>query len=205
MMNRLVLISVTILMSLCMSCSNNPKPKEGNQYVKIDKGLMLPVPNIKDSTKFDFTKVKVTFESDGVYMRTAELMRNAMMSVEFKTPQYKTTFGSKESNTRIGLEFKDEEQGWNIYYAPYSDFKKYTPYWTWDDVEGIRFVYHPESYHSVFLSMNDFETIDEYFEADRKLGFKYEVTIYRDWENMELANDPDFDSVFKLFKAHMQN
>lgn len=194
-----------LIIFIFISCSSsNLKPKEGKEYVQIDKGLMLPVPSTKDSTKFDYTQVKVTFESDGVYMRTKEMMRNAMMSVEFKEPQYKTTFGSKEYNTRIGLNFKDTENGWNVYCAPYKDFKKYTPYWSWDDVKGIRYVYHPESYHPVFISSTDFENIDDYFKAKRDAGFEYEMTIYRDYPDLEILNDPDFESVFKLFRAHVQ-
>ena len=95
------LISFSILL-LGISCNNNPQPEEGKEYVKVEKGILLPVPDANDSTKFDYTKVKVTFESDGVYMHTNELMRNAMLSVEFKTPQYKTTFGSKEYNSSLG-------------------------------------------------------------------------------------------------------
>lgn len=202
---RLFRAVLMILLSVyaSISCANHLKPKEGREYVQIDKGLMLPVPSAKDSTKYDFSKVKVTFEADGVYMRTAEMMRNAMMCVEFKTPQYKTIFGSKEYSTRIGLEFKDMEGKWNVYYAPYSAFKKYSPYWTWDDVESIRFVYQPESFKRVFLSMSDFENIEDYFKAERELGFQYEITIYRDCANLEMLNDPDFESVFKLFRAHM--
>ena len=187
-----------------VSCGNSLKPKEGKVYVQIDKGLMLPVPNAKDSTKFDYSQVKVTFEFDGVYMRTKEMLRNAMMSVEFKEPQYQTTFGSKDYNTRIGLEFKDLANGWNVYYAPYSSFKKYTPYWTWDDVKGIRFVYQPESYQPIYISILDYDNIDDYFKAKNDAGFEYEITVYRDYPEIELLNDPDFESVFKLFRAHMQ-
>ena len=125
-----------------------------------------------------------------------------MMSVEFKEPQYKTTYGYREYNTRIGLDFKDHEAGWNVYYAPYSDFKKYTPYWTWDDVEGIRYVYQPESYDPVFISSSDFENLDDYSTAKREAGFEYEIMIYRDCPDFEILNDPDFESVFKLFRAH---
>ena len=189
---------------IVFSCGNNLKPKEGRKYVQIDKGLMLPVPSAKDTTQFDYSQVKVTFETDGVYLRSKEMMSNVMMSVEFKEPQYKTTFGTKEYNTRIGLEFKDLVDGWNVYYAPYSQFKKYTPYWTWDDVKGIRFVYEPESFNLVILNPSDFENIDDYIKAERELGFQYEITIYRDYPDVEMLNDPDFESVFKLFKAHMQ-
>lgn len=204
-MKRIVYLFLSLVFAAAFnSCGNSLTPKEGKEYVQIDKGLMLPVPSAKDSTQFDFSKVKVTFETDGVYLRAKEMMRNAMMSVEFKEPQYKTTFGSKEYNTRIGLEFKDLVDGWNVYFAPYSEFKKYTPYWTWDDVKGIRYVYQPESFKRVFLSPSDFETIDDYFKAQRELGFQYEITIYRDYPELEMLNDPDFESVFKLFRAHMQ-
>ena len=196
---------INILLFIGLSCTNNPQPEEGKEYVKIEKGVLLPVPDVDDSTKFDYTKVKVTFESDGIYMRTKELMRNAMISVEFKTPQYKTTFGSKEYNTRIGLDFKDMVDGMYIYFAPYADFRKYTPYWTWDDVKGVRFVYHPESYKIVFLNPSDYETYDDYAKALQELGFDYEITIYRDFPDLEILNDPDFDSVFGLFRAHTAN
>ena len=135
-------------------------------------------------------------------MHTNELMRNAMLSVEFKTPQYKTTFGSKEYNSRVGLDFKDMHDGTYVYFAPYSDFRKYTPYWTWDDVKGLRFVYHPESYKPVFISPLDYETYDEYAKAQQELGFEYEITIYRDYPDLEILNDPDFESTFELFRAH---
>ena len=190
------------LLFICLSCNNNPQPEEGKEYVKVEKGILLPVPDANDSTKFDYTKVKVTFESDGVYMHTNELMRNAMLSVEFKTPQYKTTFGSKEYNSRVGLDFKDMHDGTYIYFAPYSDFRKYTPDWTWDNVKGLRFVYHPESYKPVFISPLDYETYDEYAKAQQELGFEYEITIYRDYPDLEILNDPDFDSTFELFRAH---
>lgn len=199
-LSSLILLSVFTI----VSCNNSLKPKEGRNYVQIDKGLMLPVPCKNDSTIFDYSKVKVTFEFDGVYMRTKEIMQNAMMSVEFKTPQYKTTFGSRDYSTRIGLEFKDTDGNWYVYYAPYSDFRKYSPYWTWDDVEGIRFVYQPESYKSVYLDISDFESLDDYFKAKRKLGFEYEIIIYKDFSNLEMLNDPDFESVFKLFRAHIK-
>lgn len=204
-MNRFYCLIFSCLIILtAVSCGNNLKPKEGKVYVQIDKGLLLPVPNSKDSTKFDYSRVKVTFESDGVYMRTKEMMENAMMCIEFKEPQYKTIFGIREYDTRIGLEFKDFEGGWNIYYAPYSAFKKYTPYWTWDVVKAIRYVYLPESYNPVVINLSDYENIDDYFKAKREAGFEYEVTIYRDYPDLEILNDPDFESVFNLFRAHMQ-
>lgn len=195
------LISSSLLL-LGISCNNNPQPEEGKEYVKVKKGILLPVPDANDSTKFDYTKVKVTFESDGVYMHTNELMRNAMLSVEFKTPQYKATLESTEYNSKVGLEFNDMHDGIYVYFAPYSDFRKYTPYWTWDDVEGLRFVYHPESYKPVFISLLDYETYDEYAKARQELGFEYEITIYRDFPNLRILNDPDFESVFKIFRAH---
>lgn len=201
MMKRVNIFMATSMLFLAISCANNPQPEEGKEYVKIEKGLLLPVPDASDSTKFDYTKVKVNFESDGVYMRSKEIMRNAMMSIEFKTPQYKTTFGLKEYNTRIGLDFKDMVAGMYVYFAPYSDFREYTPYWVWDDVEGIRFVYHPQTYEPVFISPSDYETLDEYFKAKEEAGFKYEITIYRA-SGSEILNDSDFDSVFELFRAH---
>ena len=97
---RMFLVAISLLF-LAISCRNNPQPEEGKEYVKVEKGILLPVPDENDSTKFNYTKVKVTFESDGVYMFTKELMRNAMLSVEFKTPQYKTTFGSKDGSSKI--------------------------------------------------------------------------------------------------------
>ena len=81
-------------------------------------------------------------------------------------------------------------------------FRKYTPYWTWEDVQGLRFVYHPESYKPVFISPLDYETYDEYAKAQQELGFEYEITIYRDYPGLEILNDPDFESVFELFRAH---
>ena len=202
MKRTLSFLIASSLLLLGISCNNNPQPEEGKKYVKVEKGILLPVPNANDSTKFDYTKVKVTFESDGVYMYTNELMRNAMLSVEFKTPQYKTTFGSKEYNSRVGLDFKDMHDGTYVYFAPYSDFRKYTPDWTWDDVKGLRFVYHPESYKPVFISPLDYETYDEYAKAQQELGFEYEITIYRDYPDLEIQNDPDFESTFELFRAH---
>ena len=52
------LISFSILL-LGISCNNNPQPEEGKEYVKVEKGILLPVPNANNSTKFDYTKVKV--------------------------------------------------------------------------------------------------------------------------------------------------
>ena len=202
MKRTLSFILASSLLLLGISCNNSPQPEEGKEYVKVEKGILLPVPDVNDSTKFDYTKVKVTFESDGVYMYTKELMRNAMLSVEFKTPQYKTTFGSKEYNSRVGLDFKDMHEATYVYFTPYSDFRKYTPYWTWDDVKGLRFVYHPESYKPVFISPLDYETYEEYAKAQQELGFEYEITIYRDYPDLEILNDPDFESVFELFRAH---
>lgn len=204
-MNRFCWLVFSCLITLTVfSCSNNLNPKEGKTYVQIEKGLLLPVPSAKDNTKFDYSQVKVTFESDGVYMRSKEMMRNAMMAIEFKEPQYKTIFGIREYDTKIGLEFKDLENGWNVYYAPYSEFKEYAPFWTWDDVRAIRYVYHPESYNPVFINLSDYENIDDYFKAKRDAGFEYEITIFKDYPDLKLLNDPDFESVFKLFRAHMQ-
>ena len=69
-------------------------------------------------------------------------------------------------------------------------------------MKGLRFVYHPESYKPVFLDPSDYETYEEYFTAQQKLGFEYEITIYRDYPDLEILNDPDFESVFELFRAH---
>lgn len=197
---RHILLAISLLF-FAMSCGNNPQPEDGKEYVKIEKGLLLPVPDENDSTKFDYTKIEVNFESDGVYVRSKELLSNAMMSVNFKTPQYKTIFGAKEFNTKIGLNFKDLIDEAYIYFADYSDFRKYTPYWTWDDVESVRFVYHPQTYDPVFISLSDYETYEEYEKALQDVGFEYEVTIYRN-SDIDILNDPDFDSVFKLFRAH---
>ena len=49
---------------------------------------------------------------------------------------------------------------------------------------------------------SDYETYEEYFTAQQKLGFEYEITIYRDYPDLEILNDPDFESVFELFRAH---
>ena len=127
-----------------------------------------------------------------------------MMCVEFITPQYtqyNKTFIIKD-DTRIGLNFKDMKGKWYVYYAPYTDFRKFTPYWTWNDVEGIRFVYQPESFHKIILRSSDFDSIDDYLKAEKELGFQYEITIYRNLADFEILNDPDFESVFKLFRAH---
>ena len=63
-------------------------------------------------------------------------------------------------------------------------------------------VYHPESYKPVFISPLDYETYEEYAKAQQELGFEYEITIYRDYPDLEILNDPDFESVFELFRAH---
>ena len=196
-----LLVALTFLF-ISVSCSNNPQPEEGKEYIKIEKGLSLPFPDAKDSTKFDYTKVKVIFESDGVHMYAHEMMKNVMMCVQYKTPQYKTILHNKEYNNNVGLDFKDKVNDSYVYYAPYSQFRKYVPYWTWDDVKAIRFVYHPESYTYKYINMSDYENIDDYFKAQAELGFEYEISIYRDYPDMEILNDPDFDSVFELFRAH---
>jgi len=198
-----IIAGLAVILST-FSCNTASRPKEGKQYIQIDKGLTLPVPNPKDSTRFDYKKVKVTFEADGVYLRTKEILGNAMMSVLFTTPQYKTILGNKEYRTNIGLEFKDFVDGWNIYHAPYSDFKKYTPYWTWDDVEAIRFLYEPESFENESLNPMNYENAEDFLEALQKVGFTYDVTIYGNCTDNPALNDPDFNDVFKLFRAHTQ-
>ena len=197
-----LLIATLTLLFIAISCSNNPQPEEGKEYIKINKGLSLPFPDTNDSTKFDYRKVKVTFESDGVYMHTHEMMKNIMMCIEFKTPQYKTIFHNKEYNNKVGLDFKDKVNESYVYFAPYSQFRKYVPYWTWDDVESIRFVYHPESYTYKRIKLSDYEKSDDYLRALQEPGFEYEITIYRDYQNLEILNDPDFETVFELFRAH---
>ncbi len=201
-MNRICsLLLVVIVLPIVFSCTNGPQPKEGKEYVKIDKGLLLPVPS-KNKSQFDYSRIKVTFEADGVYMRSRDMLKNAMMSISFKTPQLKPYLGHEEYKTRIGLEFKDSVDGWNIYNAPYSDFKKYTPYWTWDDVESIEFLYIPEGITPI--DMLDFEDVEDFVKAKQEGGFEYEVTIYRDCIDYPIFNDSDFDEVFKLFKAHIK-
>ena len=102
-----LLVALTFLF-ISVSCSDNPQPEEGKEYIKIEKGLSLPFPDAKDSTKFDYTKVKVIFESDGVYMYAHKMMKNVMVCVQYKTPQYKTILHNKEYNNNVGLDFKDK-------------------------------------------------------------------------------------------------
>ena len=45
-------------------------------------------------------------------------------------------------------------------------------------------------------------TADDYLRALQEPGFEYEITIYRDYQNLEILNDPDFETVFELFRAH---
>lgn len=202
MKHSLKILTGLAALLMAFSCSNALQPKEGKHYIQTEKGLLLPVPNAKNKENFDYDKVKVTFESDGVYMRTKELLGNVMMCLLFNTPQYKTILGNKEYRTNIVLEFKDFSDGWNVYCTPYSEFRHYTPFWTWDDVEAIRFLYEPESYDHKPLFPMDFESTEDYMEAVREAGFNYDVTIYGNSTSLPELNDPDFNDVFKLFKAH---
>lgn len=198
-----LLVALTLLV-IAISCNNSPQPEEGKEYIKIEKGVSLPFPDANDSTKFDYTKVKVTFESDGVYMHAHEMMKNVMMCIQYKTPQYKTILHNKEYNNNVGLNFKDKVGESYVYYTTYTQFRKYVPYWMWDDIKAIRFVYHPESYTYRYLNISDYENIDDYFKTKQELGFEYEITIYRDYPEAEILNDSDFESVFELFRAHTQ-
>ena len=197
-------LSIVLLAVLCGACGNNPQPEEGKLYVQTDKGLLLPVPGSKDKKQLDYTTVKVTFESDGVYMRTKQMLDNAMVRIEFKEPQFKPAFGHNEYNVRVGLKLVDSKDGWNIYKTEYPEFRKYAPYWTWEDVEGVSFLYLPEGANPEDIDPSDFETPEAFREAYFEKGFDYTITIYRDAKYTEELNDPKFDEVFKLFKAHTQ-
>ena len=80
---------------------------------------------------------------------------------------------------------------WHIgWYVDIHSFTKET------DEDGVAYEVNHE-YQSI-----DYETYEEYAKAQQELGFEYEITIYRDYPDLEILNDPDFESVFELFRAH---
>lgn len=201
-----IIFALPLVLGTILCCENNPQPDAGKMYIKTDKGLNLPTPNPKDSSKFVYTNISVSFESDGVYLKAKEMLRNCLMCVLFDSPQQWSILSGGLSRTNVELSFKDEVKGWYVYMAPYEDFHEYARHWTWSNVDAIRFLYEPESLKQIVLSFDDYNSIEEYYAALReKRGpyyFDYDVTIYRRCEDAPALIDSDFDEVFKLFRAH---
>ena len=201
----IIIITAIITVVLLYSCDNNPKPAEGKFYVKADKGLLLPAPSEKGSSKFDYKQYKVSFESDGVYLRSKKFLKNPMISIVFTEPQFKPVLGHSEPRVNIGLNFNDEQSGWKVYKAEYGEFRKYAPFWTWEEVESIVFRYEPEGYEHQEINLLDYENIEDFKSDYMAKGFDYTCIIYRQAKDMIKLNDPDFDEVFQLFRAYTRD
>lgn len=168
-MKRIIYFIIGLAAVIALSsCGNgSPKPKGDKKYIKTENGLMLPAPDAKDTSKFDYTRVLLAFEADGVCLKSMDQLESAMMTLQFSKPQlYKGIPGIEQHSTTVKFTAKGAQEGWNVYYIAYPSFREFIPGWTWNDVNMISIIYATDTY-KVFSEHKKY--IDPDFESNFRL------------------------------------
>lgn len=172
-MKRIIyfIIGLAAVIALSSCGSNGPKPKGDNKYIQTENGLMLPSPNAKDASKYDYNKVLLTFEADGVCLKSVYELTSAMMTLQFIKPQlFKGIPGIEQHSTTVQFTANGAQDGWNIYYIAYPSFREFIPGWTWNDINLISIIYDADSFK---IHSEHKKYIDPDFDANFRLFKEY--------------------------------
>jgi|GEM_PF-2107837 len=180
-MKNIIARNLVILAAVAMvaaSCGPKTVKAEFGKFVPLQDGVILPIAKGNDMKHVDYS-IRLTFEEDGVYLRSPEMLATSYISMAYDYIDEEGNQKGRDMNEN-DLDFMDKIGGEYVYYLPYGWFPSkriaenvfqlgvyYAPasasipikevkgpdgivQYTYPDYSGYSFMFNKEEFHEYF-------------------------------------------------------